>query len=95
MRFAERASVERTLKSSAKALSAGEHQFFRRKLGIKEAWRAFADFRSSCVYLDIETDGGKSGSCVTLIGLYDGKDFTCLTKGEDLGNFPISSLTIR
>jgi uncharacterized protein YprB with RNaseH-like and TPR domain len=83
-----RSTVERTLKGSAKALANGEHQFFRRKLGLKEAWRAFPDFRSSCVYLDIETDGGNSGSSVTVIGMYDGKDFTCLTKGEDLGNFP-------
>jgi uncharacterized protein len=85
---AERATVERTLKRSIKALSVGEHQFFRRRLGLKEAWRAFADFRTSCVYLDIETDGGKSGSSVTMIGLYDGNEFTCLTKGDNLGNFP-------
>jgi hypothetical protein len=80
--------VERHLRKSVKALQDKEHQFFRRCLGMKEAWRAFPDFRSSCVYLDIETDGGRTGSSVTIIGLFDGVDFKCLVKGEDLGNFP-------
>lgn len=56
-------------------------------LGLKEAWRAFPDFRDSCVYLDIETDGGQSGDSVTMVGLYDGKDFKCLVKGDNLENF--------
>lgn len=80
--------VERTLKRSIAALQSQEHQFFKRRLGLKEAWRAFPDFRRSCVYLDIETDGGPSSDSITTIGLYDGKSFTCLVKDEDLGNFP-------
>ncbi len=83
-----RSTVQRTLTGSVKALANGEHQFFRRKLGLKEAWRAFPDFRSSCVYLDVETDGGNSASGITMVGLYDGKEFKCLLKDEDLGNFP-------
>jgi uncharacterized protein len=38
------------------------------------------------VYLDIETDGA-AGNAVTIIGLYDGKNYRCLIQGEDLENF--------
>ncbi len=55
---------------------------------MRDAWRAWREFRDGCVYLDIETDGGREPECVTLIGLYDGREFVCLRKDEDLGNFP-------
>lgn len=84
---ADREFVRKQLKSSITSLEEGRHQFFAPGLGLKEAWRAFPDFRSSCVYLDIETDGGQSGSSVTTIGLYDGSEYTCLVKGRDLENF--------
>ncbi len=84
---ADRAVVRRVLEESVLALEEGRHQFFREALGAKEAWRAWPEFRDSCVYLDIETDGGRSGDSITMIGLYDGHEFTCLTQGEDLGNF--------
>lgn len=54
---------------------------------MKSAWRAFEAFRHSCVYLDIESDGGMRGDAITTIGLYDGKTYQCLVKGEDLENF--------
>lgn len=73
---------------SVEALAEGKHEFFASSLGMGEAWRAWPEFRGSCVYLDIETDGGRHGSSITTIGLYDGKSFTGLVKGVDLGNFP-------
>jgi uncharacterized protein len=84
---ADKEFVRKQLASSVRSLETGRHQFFQQGLGLKEAWRAFPDFRSSCVYLDIETDGGQNGAAITMIGLYDGKDFTCLVKGQDLENF--------
>ncbi|MBC8064342.1 MAG: ribonuclease H-like domain-containing protein [Chlorobia bacterium] len=84
---AEKEFFRKQVHSSMKSLEEGRHQFFTRGLGLKEAWRAFPDFRSSCVYLDIETDGGQGGSSVTMIGLYDGKEFQCLVKGDNLENF--------
>jgi uncharacterized protein YprB with RNaseH-like and TPR domain len=85
---ADRASVLKALRRSAKSLENGEHQFFRKGLGMQESWRAFPEFRSSCVYLDIETDGGQRGSSITTVGLFDGAEYRCLIKGEDLGCFP-------
>ena len=75
------------LTQSQRALERREHQYFQRALTGLHAWRAWPTFRDSCVYLDIETDGGQSGSSITTIGMYDGSDFKCLVKGHDLENF--------
>lgn len=80
--------VSSTLLDSQSALAEGRHQFFAHALGSSEAWRAWPVFRSRCAYLDIETDGGRSGSSITTIGIYDGKEYRCLVKGEDLEHFP-------
>jgi len=85
---ADRAVVKRTLTKSFKSLEKRDGSFFKRGLGLKEAWRAFPNFRDSCVYLDIETDGGQSGSSITTIGLFDGVEYRCLVKGQDLQDFP-------
>ncbi len=76
------------LRESKEALVASRHQYFRERLGSRESWRAWPEFRRSCVYLDIETDGGDVGESVTCVGLYDGKAFRCLLKDEDLALFP-------
>ena len=80
--------VKRTIDKSYKSLEKRDGAFFKKALGLREAWRAFPEFRDSCVYLDIETDGGRSGSSITTIGMYDGVDFKCLIKGRDLEEFP-------
>ena len=85
---ATRDDVETHLEWSRAALECGRHQYFARQLGMAEAWRAWPDFRDRAVYLDIETDGGRSGSAITTVGLYDGKGFVGLVRDVDLGNFP-------
>ncbi len=79
--------VERVLNRSVEALANGEHQFFTPLLGLKEAWRAFPSFRESCAYVDIETDGGKGGQSITMIGLYDGQEFECFIRKQSLESF--------
>lgn len=85
---AARDDVKRHIEQSQNSLEQGEHQFFARGLGMSEAWRAWPEFRGKCVYLDIETDGGRSGAAITTVGLYDGESFRALVQGDDLGNFP-------
>jgi uncharacterized protein YprB with RNaseH-like and TPR domain len=80
-------TVVRVLEKSKVALANGEHQFFAKALGNREAWRAWPHFRSSCCYLDIETDGGKAGNSITTIGIYDGKEFEVFVKGQNMGSF--------
>lgn len=81
------ALVSEWVERSVAAYDSRHHQFFAEGLAAREAWRAWPEFRDSCVYLDIETDGGTWGSSVTTIGLYDGNTFECLVKGESLENF--------
>lgn len=83
-----RSTARAVLEKSQAALAEERAAFFRYGLGLKEAWRAYPEFKHRCVYLDIETDGGQSGDSITMIGLYDGFDFQCLIKGRDLEKFP-------
>lgn len=76
------------LEKSAKALDQRNHQFFGGHLGSRESWRAWPEFSDCVCYLDIETDGGQSGESITTVGIYDGTEFTCLVKGQNLGEFP-------
>ncbi|MBN8689679.1 MAG: ribonuclease H-like domain-containing protein [Armatimonadetes bacterium] len=76
-----------TIQKSVDAFEAGNHQFFQKALGTQEAWRAWSSFQNSCVYLDIETDGGQTGGAVTIIGLYDGNQFQVLVKDDNIEEF--------
>ncbi|GAB4488331.1 MAG: ribonuclease H-like domain-containing protein [Thermodesulfovibrionales bacterium] len=68
------------------ALDARDAAYFRRRVKIREHWRLFDFFRDSAVCLDIETNGyqPQAGGVVTLVGLYDGFDYRCLVRGENL-----------
>lgn len=57
-----------------------------RHIERKEHWRAFEYFRDEAVGLDIETNGypHNNGGYVTVVGLYDGKNYKCLIRGRDL-----------
>ena len=84
---ASRDIVRMVLNKSAEALETKEHQFFTQALGTGNAWRAWPSFREQCVYLDIETDGGQSGSSITTIGIFDGNEFEVFVKGQNLEKF--------
>ncbi len=84
---AGREPIAETVEKSVIALEQRNHQFFNRRLKQRDVWRALHDFRDSCVYLDIETNGGSSGDDVTIIGLYDGVTYTGLVQGESLESF--------
>ncbi len=84
---ADPAAVVEQIRLSKDRLDAGDHAFFARRLGLTHAWRAYPDFRDRCAYLDIETDGGKFGKSITLIGLYDGEQFHHWVRGEGLEGF--------
>ncbi|MBX3111492.1 MAG: ribonuclease H-like domain-containing protein [Fimbriimonadaceae bacterium] len=85
---ADRGLVRDVVTWSAEALAKRDHRFFSEALGLTNAWRAWEEFQDRTLYLDIETDGGNSGASITMVGLYDGYDFTCLVQGRDLERFP-------
>lgn len=84
---ASRELARRIVEESCEALDERHHQFFAQRLRQIDAWRAWPEFRESCVYLDIETDGSNHRHAVTTIGLYDGIEFLCLVQGEGLESF--------
>lgn len=84
---ADRDVARQVIEASRDALAGRRHQYFTHALGLGESWRAWEEFRDACVYLDIETDGGRHGSSITTIGLYDGREFQCLVQGHDLDSF--------
>ncbi len=84
---ASRDIVRMVLNKSVEALETREHQFFTKALGHSNAWRAWPDFRDTCAYVDIETDGGRSGNSITTIGLFDGQKFDVYVKDQNLENF--------
>lgn len=84
---ASRDIVRMVLNKSYEALENKEHQFFAKALGHSNAWRAWPEFRPTCAYVDIETDGGRSGNSITTIGLFDGNQFEVFVKDQNLENF--------
>jgi hypothetical protein len=61
--------------------------FFEALLPSNQHFRLFPEFRQSCAYLDIETTGLSSGSHITTIALYNGKQITYYVHGKNLDDF--------
>jgi uncharacterized protein YprB with RNaseH-like and TPR domain/predicted nuclease with RNAse H fold len=63
--------------------------FFERLSTMGEAWRIFPEFADECVYLDIETTGLSSVfDTVTMVGLYDGREYKVFVEGDNLQELP-------
>lgn len=84
---ASKDECRKVLETAEQMLAEGNHQYFARKLGVYEAWRAWEAFRDKAVYLDVETDGRSFGDCLTVVGLFDGKEFRGLVRDRDLDQF--------
>jgi len=78
--FDERLSID------AMQLEACNAEYFNMRIKRREHWRLFDFFKDNTVYLDIETNGlpPGSGGYATVVGLYDGYDYKCFIKGENL-----------
>jgi uncharacterized protein YprB with RNaseH-like and TPR domain/predicted nuclease with RNAse H fold len=73
---------------SKAALNTKDYSFFDRLFKSGEAWRCYPELRNECVFLDIETTGlSPYFDEVTVIGLFDGKDYKVFVKGENLEKF--------
>lgn len=73
---------------SENALRRKEVQFFSTTLPKSEWWRLYPEFRNSTVFLDIETTGlSFYYNNVTLVGLFNGKEFKVYVRGQNLLDF--------
>ncbi|HEX5322559.1 MAG TPA: ribonuclease H-like domain-containing protein, partial [Capsulimonadaceae bacterium] len=82
----QRLSLEPTLRDSLHYLEQGRVDYFARQLPKREHWRAISTF-PRIGYLDIETDGGFSSDCITVIGLYCDGEMRTYLKGKNLAQF--------
>jgi uncharacterized protein YprB with RNaseH-like and TPR domain/predicted nuclease with RNAse H fold len=82
------ALLARYIPESKQALFNKDFAFFNRLLKSGEAWRFYPELRNECVFLDIETTGlSPYFDDVTVVGLFDGKDYKVFVKGENLEQF--------
>lgn len=68
------------------ALKKRESRFFLNRLKRREHWRLFPVFKERALCLDIETNGREPGygGYVTVIGFYDGVEYSYMVRGENL-----------
>lgn len=80
-----RGSVARQIGQWSVALEEGDVRFLAQNVPRSAHWSLFGEFRDSVRYLDIETTGLSAGRDeVTVVGIYDGRDFKALINGQDL-----------
>ena len=73
---------------SENALRKKEIQFFSGTLSKSEWWRLYPEFKNSTAFLDIETTGlSFYYNNVTLVGLFNGKEFKVYVRGQNLLDF--------
>ncbi|MBF0523786.1 MAG: ribonuclease H-like domain-containing protein [Deltaproteobacteria bacterium] len=62
--------------------------YFNARLKTPDRWRMFETFRPKTAYLDIETNGlFGPGVEITVIGVYDGRDYRAFINGRNLEAF--------
>jgi uncharacterized protein YprB with RNaseH-like and TPR domain len=77
------------LVESLERLRVEDAAYFHRRLPAGERWRALAEFAHQAVCLDIETTGLAFGpGHITVIGLYDGREYMAFVRGYNLHRFP-------
>ena len=73
---------------SKEALRQGNIYFFAQLLPVREHWRLYGDFQDVTAYLDIETGPlGHGRQGITVIGLFDGREFRSFVRGHNLHTF--------
>jgi uncharacterized protein YprB with RNaseH-like and TPR domain/predicted nuclease with RNAse H fold len=73
---------------SESALRKREVEFFSRTLPKREWWRLYQEFQDSTAFVDIETTGlSFYYDNITLIGLFNGKQFKVYLRGQNLADF--------
>lgn len=80
-----RAALRRQVRRWSDALADGDAGFFVRNLPRAEHWMLFGAFGDAVRYLDIETTGlSHRRHEVTMLGLFDGRCYQALVKGQGL-----------
>jgi uncharacterized protein YprB with RNaseH-like and TPR domain len=77
------------LEESLRYLGERDACYFQQRLPSREQWRLLGDFADRAVCLDIETTGLSWGSSyITVVGLYDGREYRAFVRGQNLDRLP-------
>ncbi|MGD0057041.1 MAG: ribonuclease H-like domain-containing protein [Methanomassiliicoccales archaeon] len=76
--------LDSLVEEAAKFMENGRTQYFTGILPSCEHWRLFGDIEKDAAYLDVETDGLRSDSLVTVVGIHRAGRTKTLVQGEDL-----------
>lgn len=77
-----------TVRQSIAQLERGNIFFFAQALPSSERWRLYGTFRTSTVFLDIETTGLGDKDKVTVVGLYHNEGYEPFVDGLNLEQVP-------
>ncbi len=66
--------------------------YFSRFFRAGEAWRLWSTFRERTVFLDIETMGLSRYAPITVVGVYDGREYRAAVRGFNLSGEEISRM---
>lgn len=82
----KKAVFDNALAAALNALDHADAEYFAHTIKRRDHWRLFDIFKEESACLDIETNGFMpgSGGVVTLIGIYDGFDYKCFIRNENL-----------
>jgi uncharacterized protein YprB with RNaseH-like and TPR domain len=83
---AKKEQFDKYLASASRAIENADARFFASTIKRREHWRLFDIFRGEAACLDIETNGlmPERGGFATVVGIYDGFDYKCFLRDEDL-----------
>ncbi|MDD1773504.1 MAG: ribonuclease H-like domain-containing protein [Methanomassiliicoccales archaeon] len=79
------------VEEAARFMEKGQTQYFTRILPGGEHWRLFGDIEDKVAYLDIETDGLRSDSMVTVVGIHKAGRTRTLVHDQELTHQNLSS----
>jgi uncharacterized protein YprB with RNaseH-like and TPR domain len=80
--------AQAVLELSKEALRQRNIYFFAQLLPVREHWRLYGEFQEVTAYLDIETGPlGHGRQGITVIGLFDGREFRSFVRGHNLHTF--------
>ena len=57
-----------------------------------DSWRLWDTFSENAIFLDIETTGTSRYSSITVVGVYDGRDYRTAIRGKDMGKERIKEI---
>ncbi len=84
----KKAVFDQSLSDALHAIEMSDYRYLARAIKRRDHWRLFDIFKEEAACLDIETNGFMPGigGYVTMVGIYDGFDYICLVRHQNLSS---------